>query len=79
MNSPQKRPVLSPTPARIKPNGPIDCRAGFREKSHVRDSAYAVLRSAFDHLFYRKGKLDDADGLAMCTLLVASGEIERPA
>lgn len=45
------------------------------KKSHVRDAAHAVLRSAFDHLFYRRGNLDDADGLAMCTLLVASGEI----
>lgn len=44
-------------------------------KSHVRDAAHAVLHSAFDHLFYRKGKLDDADGLAMCTLLVASGKV----
>lgn len=45
------------------------------KKSHVRDAAHAVLRSAFNHLFYRRGKPDDADGLAMCTLLVASSNV----
>ena len=45
------------------------------KNSHVHDAAHAVLHSAFDHLFYRREKSDDADGLAMCTLLVVSGEI----
>ena len=45
------------------------------KKSHIRDAAHAVLHSALDHLLYRREKPDDADGLAMCTLLVASGEI----
>jgi len=41
----------------------------------IRNSARAVLRAAFDHLFYDVTKPTDGDGTAMSTLIASAGEM----
>lgn len=50
-----------------------------RNSTATRNAARAVLRSAFDHLFYDVEKPTDGDGTAMSTLIVSSGEIDNHA
>lgn len=47
-----------------------------RNSTAIRNSARAVLRSAFDHLFYDVKKPTDGDGTAMSTLMVSQAVLD---
>jgi len=50
-----------------------------RNSTATRNAARAVLRSAFDHLFYDVEKPSDGDGTAMSTLMVSAEATDNDA